>query len=249
MGHHSRGGYNGCVSTSQPLQDAEAAPAFTLRQRIALWLISWIGYLLISLIGRTLRFEWSSEPGSPVENGEPPQVGIGPFWHRAVIPATYYFRGRGIAVVTSRSFDGEYIARIIERFGFQAVRGSSSRGGSSALLGASRVLASGHVAAFTIDGPRGPCFVAKPGPVMLARISGVPITCFYLACERPWILRTWDRMMVPRPFSRVHVRWTRQIHVPADASEEQMQECRRLMQESLERARRDAVAALGEHAS
>jgi hypothetical protein len=231
------------------LQDAETVPAFTPRQRIALWLISWFGYLLISLIGRTLRFEWSSEPGSRIENGEPPQVGIGPFWHRAVIPATYYFRGRGIAVVTSRSFDGEYIARIIERFGFSAVRGSSSRGGLGALLGANRVLASGHVAAFTIDGPRGPCYVAKPGPVMLARMSGVPITCFYLACERPWILRSWDRMMVPRPFSRVHVRWTKVIHVPGDASEEQMQECHRRMQESLERARRDAVAALGPGAS
>ena len=238
------------MSTPQTTQDAEAAPGFTLRQRLALWCISWIGYLLISLIGRTLRFEWSSEPGTGVdENGNPPPVVIGPFWHRAVIPATYYFRGRGIAVVTSRSFDGEYIARIIERFGFVAVRGSSSRGGSGALLGMNRVLVSGHIAAFTIDGPRGPRFVAKPGPVMLARMSGVPILCFYLACQRPWILRSWDAMMVPRPFSRVHVRWTKPIHVPPGASDEQMQECHRQMQDALERARCDAVAALGEQAS
>jgi len=238
------------VSTAQTRQALDEAPAFTLRQRMALWLISWTGYLLISLIGRTLRFEWSSEPDSGVlENGQPPPVGIGPFWHRAVIPATYYFRNCGIAVITSRSFDGEYIARIIERFGFQAVRGSSSRGGFGALLGANRVLASGHVAAFTIDGPRGPCYVAKPGPVMLARMSGVPISCFYLACERPWILPSWDRMMVPRPFSRVHVRWTSKIYVPRDAGEEQIAECHRRMQDALERARRDAVAALGEGGS
>jgi lysophospholipid acyltransferase (LPLAT)-like uncharacterized protein len=238
------------VSTPQASPFSDAAPAFTLRQRIALWLISWTGYLLISLIGRTLRFEWSTEPDSGVlEDGEPPPVGIGPFWHRAVIPATYYFRGHGIAVVTSRSFDGEYIARIIERFGFQAVRGSSSRGGFGALLGANRVLAAGYVAAFTIDGPRGPCYVAKSGPVTLARMSGVPITCFYLACERPWILRSWDRMMVPRPFSRVHVRWTSKIRVPSDAGEEQMADFHRQMQEALERARHDAVAALGEGAS
>ena len=238
------------MSTSPQTQDAEAAPRFALRQRIALWCISWLGYLLVSLIGRTLRFEWSTEPESGVdEHGEPPPVVIGPFWHRAVIPATYYFRRRGIAVMTSRSFDGEYIARIIERFGFAAVRGSSSRGGSGALLGMNRVLEGGHIAAVTIDGPRGPRLVAKPGPVMLARMSGVPILCFYRACERPWILGSWDRMMVPRPFSRVHLRWAKRIQVPADAGEEQMKQCHRQMQEALERARRDAVAALGEGAS
>jgi lysophospholipid acyltransferase (LPLAT)-like uncharacterized protein len=238
------------VSTSQTLQESGEPQAFTLGQRLALWCISWLGYLLISLIGRTLRFEWSTEPGSGVdESGNPPQPVIGPFWHRAVIPATYYFRGRGIAVITSRSFDGEYIARIIERFGFVAVRGSSSRGGSGALLAANRVLSSGHIAAFTIDGPRGPRYIAKPGPVMLARMSGVPILCFYLACERPWLLRSWDAMMVPRPFSRVHVRWTTQIHVPASADDAQMNESQRQMQQALERARRDAVAALGEQAS
>jgi hypothetical protein len=230
-------------------RESGAAVAFTLRQRIVLWLISWLGYILIGLIGRTLRFEWSSEPGSGVENGNPPPVVIGPFWHRAVIPATWYFRGRGVAVMTSRSFDGEYIARIIELVGFSAVRGSSSRGGSGALLGMNRVLTGGHIAAFTIDGPRGPQYVAKPGPVLLAKMSGVPILCFYLAAEHPWILRSWDAMMVPRPFSKVHVRWTKQIHVPAEASEEEMKQYQQQMQESLERARRDAVAALGARAS
>ena len=126
---------------------------FTLGQRLALWCISWLGYLLISVIGCTLRFERSSEPGGVGEDGVPPSFVIGPFWHRSVIAATWYFRGRGIAVMTSRSFDGEYIARIIERFGFVAVRGSSSRGGSAALLGMNRALAGGHIAAFTIDGP------------------------------------------------------------------------------------------------
>jgi len=183
------------------------------------------------------------------EGKEPPQVVIGSFWHRCVIPATWFFRDRGVAVMTSRSYDGEYIARIIEHFGFVAVRGSSSRGGSIALLGMQRVLASGHTAAFTIDGPRGPRFVAKPGPVMLARMSGAPILCFYLAAERPWILNSWDALMIPRPFSRVHVRWTTLIHVPKDANDEQMSDFHRRIQDALERARRDAVNAIGPGAS
>jgi lysophospholipid acyltransferase (LPLAT)-like uncharacterized protein len=237
------------VSASAGLpEETIAAPAFTLRQRLALAAISWLGYLLISLIGRTLRFTWSSEEGGVGADGEPPVV-VGAFWHRAVIPATYYFRRKGIAVMTSRSFDGEYIARIIERFGFQAVRGSSSRGGVGALMGMNRVLDSGYIAAFTIDGPRGPRYVAKPGPVLLARMSGKPILCFYLACERPWILRTWDQMMIPRPFSRVHVRWTEQIRVPTEVGDEEMKALHERMQASLERARQDAVAALGAGAS
>ena len=237
-------------SSASPWQETGARLPFTLRQRLALWCIEWLGYLLISLIGCTLHFESSSEPGGvEVENGKPPRFVIGPFWHRAVIVATWYFRGQGIAVMTSQSFDGEYIARIIERFGFIAVRGSSSRGGSEALLGMNRGLANGHIAAFTIDGPRGPRMVAKRGPVLLARMSGAPILCFYLAVQRPWILHTWDRMMIPRPFSKVHVRWTKLITVPADASNEQMNEYHREMQESLERAQHDAVAALGAGAS
>jgi hypothetical protein len=175
-----------------------------------------MGFLLISLIGCTLRYEYSSEPGG-VNGCDPPPFVIGPFWHRCVIPATWFFRRRGIAVMTSSSFDGEYIARIIERFGFAAVRGSSSRGGSAALLGMNRALAAGDIAAFTIDGPRGPRYVAKFGPVRLARMSGAPILCFYLAVKRPWILGSWDAMMIPRPFSKVHVRWAKLIYVPADA--------------------------------
>ena len=237
------------MNTASPTAEKAASSRFSLRQRISLWFISNLGALLIALIGRTLRVESSTEPGGVPAGEAPPAFVIGPFWHRAVIPATWLFRRQGIAVMTSRSFDGEYIARVIERFGFVAVRGSSSRGGSAALLGMRTALEEGHIAAFTIDGPRGPRFVAKPGPVMLARITGAPIYCFYVACQRPWILRSWDAMMIPRPFSRVHLRWAEPFRVPADAGEAEMKELHQRMQESLERARRDAVAALGEGAS
>ena len=83
--------------------------------------------------------------------------------------------------------------------------------------------------------------IALALPVMLARMSGAPILCFYLAVDRPWILRSWDAMMIPRPFSKVHVRWTKLIYVPANASDEQMNECHRQMQDSLERARHERL--------
>lgn len=217
---------------------------FTLRQRFALWLISTVGYLAIAIIGRTLRFEVTTEQGIPGPEKMPPPGAIAPFWHRCVFAATYFFRNRGIAVMTSRSFDGEYIARIIESFGFKAVRGSSSRGAVRALLGMHTVVEQGTVAAFTIDGPRGPRYVAKPGPVLLARNTQQPIYAFYVAVQDAWILNSWDEFMIPKPFTRVHIRWSAPIRVPADVPNDALQGFHDQMQAALERVQRDAEQAV-----
>ena len=139
--------------------------------------------------------------------------------------------------MTSRSFDGEYIARIIQKLGFVAVRGSSSRGAVGALFGMRDQLERGHQAVFTIDGPRGPRYVAKPGPVFLAKKTGFPISCFYVAIERAWILNSWDLMIIPKPFSRAKVYASSPMSVPSDASENQMSALHQQMQEMLERCR------------
>ena len=146
--------------------------------------------------------------------------------------------------MTSRSFDGEYIARIIERFGFEAVRGSSSRGGVRALLGMHTIVEEGRVAAFTIDGPRGPVYVAKPGPVLLARNTGVPIRCFYVGVKDAWVLNSWDRFIIPKPFTRAHIRWSAPIAVPRDTDSATAQRYHSEMQAALERVRDEAMARL-----
>lgn len=227
------------------MQSATERP-FTTRQRISLWLISALGYLAIKIIGRTLKFTSSSElPGESDTDALPSPGTIAPFWHRCVFPATYFFRSRGISVMTSRSYDGEYIARIIESFGFKAVRGSSSRGGVRALLGMHTIIEAGGVAAFTIDGPRGPCYVAKPGPVLLARNTGAPIRCFYVAPKSAWVLNSWDRFLIPKPFTTVHIRWTAPIVVPPDTPSDQLQSYHDAMQQALERVQHDAQAIVG----
>jgi hypothetical protein len=142
----------------------------------------------------------------------------------------------------SRSFDGESIARIIERFGFKPVRGSSSRGAVRGLLGMRRELEQGLAVAFTIDGPRGPRYVAKPGPVLLAKATGAPMIAFYVALENPWILNSWDAFMVPKPFSRALVRMGRVMQVPANADEAQMNELHRDLQAALDQVREFAEA-------
>ena len=208
--------------------------SFSLRQRLQLFLITWAGCLVIRLIGPTLRFRIELEPNVP-SDGRHAEPIIWCFWHRCVIPASYHFRNNRIAVMTSRSFDGEYIARIIGKFGYSAVRGSSSRGAVGALIGMRRELEAGHPVAFTIDGPRGPRFVAKPGPVLLAKKTGRPIGCFYVAVKKAWVLNSWDRMVIPKPFSNAVMYGASPIHVPSDADEAQMAACQAQMQIALER--------------
>jgi lysophospholipid acyltransferase (LPLAT)-like uncharacterized protein len=208
---------------------------FSLRQRVFLSLITWATYIAIALIGPTLRYSISwEEPPSPPDVIYEKRV-IYSFWHRAVFPASWMWRRLGIAVMVSRSFDGEYIARTIQKLGFAAVRGSSSRGGASALLGMKRELEHGHAVAFTIDGPRGPKYVAKPGPVALSRAAALPMAAFYVALDRPWVLNTWDQLMIPRPFSKALVRVGAKMQVPSDASDETMLDFHRQLQSALER--------------
>ena len=239
---------NSSPAVTSAAQAPPGQPGFTLRQRILLRLISSACYLAIRLICPTLRYSlsWEEPPSPPGAVFE--KLVIYSFWHRAVFPAAWIWKRLGIAVMVSRSFDGEYIARIIEKFGFVAVRGSSSRGGSEALRDMKKELEKGTSVAFTIDGPRGPKYVAKPGPVLLARTSGMPMAAFYVALSDAWVLKTWDEFMIPKPFSKALVRISSKVRVPAQADEVQLRDFRNLLQQALERVTKFAeenVARVG----
>ncbi|HUS18279.1 MAG TPA: lysophospholipid acyltransferase family protein [Terriglobales bacterium] len=218
--------------------DAGLEVRFTFRQRLALWFISAFGAAAIRLIGPTLRYRVEIEPGGPPEPLLVPAIYC--FWHRCVFASAYFYRDRDVAVMTSRSFDGEYIARIIQKLGFRAIRGSSSRGAVGALLAMHKEIEDGRTVAFTIDGPRGPRYVAKPGPVLLAKNTGVPIVCFHMGLEKAWILDSWDGTMIPKPFSRALLRISRVIPPPPDAEAESIEHVHQEMQSALERLRDDA---------
>lgn len=148
------------------------------------------------------------------------------FWHGRILPATFYFRRRGIVVITSENFDGEWIARIIGRFGFGTARGSTSRGARKAMLQLVRDMEQGRPAGFTLDGPRGPARVAQPGAIWLARATGNPVLPFHLEASRHWTLGSWDRTQIPKPFSTVALAVGEPMSVAGDASDEQMEERR-----------------------
>ena len=223
------------AATSETPTAAPAPPRFTLRQRIVLRIIITIGYMFIRLIGPTLRVSISREEGAQQEVAQRPLIIS--FWHACIIPATYLFRNAGIRVMSSNSYDGEYMGRIIHKFGFVAVKGSSSRNAVRALLGLRRALQQSWSVAFTLDGPRGPRQKVKPGPVALARSSGVPLSTFHIAVESAWVLNTWDRLIIPRPFSRVLMRFGKLIPVPAEASDEDIERYQQELQASLDRIR------------
>jgi lysophospholipid acyltransferase (LPLAT)-like uncharacterized protein len=223
-----------------PAAATTPSPRFTLRQRIVLRIIVATGYGFIRLIGPTLRVCISREEGAQESVGQRPLILN--FWHAGIVPATYLFRDAGIRVMSSNSYDGEYMGRIIHKFGFVAVKGSSSRNAVRALLGLRRALRQGWAVAFSIDGPRGPRYTVKPGPVALARSSGVPMTMFHMAADRAWVLNTWDRLIIPKPFSRVLMRFGKLIPVAADATDQDLERYQQELQESLDRIREFAEA-------
>lgn len=194
----------------------------------------------IAMIGCTLRFEVLAEEGA--EPAPLPAKGIYCFWHQATFSAAWYFRKYNACILISRSFDGEMIARTLGRLGFRSVRGSSSRGAVAGLIALREEIERGGLGIFTADGPRGPIFKSKMGPVKLAQKTGRAIGCFHLEANRKWTLRSWDRFQIPKPFSRVAVSWARSVPAPArDAEEYVLEETRAAVDAALERARTQAV--------
>jgi len=201
-------------------------------KRIQARLISILGFRLVQLLGSTLR--WKTEGlehfDAIVAGGRQPVMA---FWHGRILPATYYFRQRGIVVITSENFDGEWIAGIIERFGYGTARGSTSRGGRKAMLQLVRDLAAGKPAGFTLDGPRGPARVAQPGAVWLSKATGNPVLPFHLEASRAWTLHSWDRTQIPKPFSTVAIAMGEPFQVAADAGADALEGARVLLEERL----------------
>jgi lysophospholipid acyltransferase (LPLAT)-like uncharacterized protein len=209
------------------------------RQRRKAAAIAALGRPLVAALGATLtwRVDGLHHYDEIVQSGRQP---IFAFWHGRILAATLFWRDRGIVVITSENFDGEWIARIIERFGYGTSRGSSSRGGVRALVQLKRDLESGKSAAFTIDGPRGPARVAQPGAVWLAGATGHPILPFHIEASRFWTSRSWDRTQVPKPFSTVTIAIGEPIEVP-DTREMTTQEKRKELQSSLADLERRAL--------
>ena len=206
---------------------------YSFKERLLIRLAEKVFYVLIALVGRSLRYEVEGQENIDATEGKGSPVVIA-VWHNRLFAGTYFLRNRKWVVMASKSFDGEYIARFIQRFGFGAARGSSSRGGRGALEEMTRLVEAGRTAAFTVDGPRGPRYEAKIGPCVLSKRTGAPMVPLSIEVSSYWEVKSWDRLQIPKPFSRVKVYFGEPIAVPSDASEEEVEAYRIKLQTALD---------------
>jgi lysophospholipid acyltransferase (LPLAT)-like uncharacterized protein len=241
----------GTPTTNAPAQfrapeGSGATLHFSLWQRLILAVVPRLAWVLVRLLGSTWRYEVIAEDGVvPVLCGEKAGPEIYCFWHQCILPCAVYFRHSRAIIIISRSFDGELVTRVLKLFGYDAVRGSSSNHARGGLLGLKKVIESGNSAIFTADGPRGPIYRTKMGPIKVAQLTGAPIGAFHLEPERAWVLRSWDRFLIPKPFTRICVSWATWTRVPADIAADEFEPKREELNAALERARLRALAHFG----
>src|ERR1700748_3343587 len=192
----------------------------TLQRRLMLWIVPPLVAALLRLLQATLRYEEIVEEGGRPDQQDGPSVWC--FWHRCLLPAACFFRGRPrTTLLISASYDGELIARTIERMGYGTVRGSSSRAETSGLRALARAIRDGATAVIPGDGPRGPRYLLKPGITKLAQLTRLPVNSFYLLPQRKWTVRSWDALMIPKPFSRVVMVWGQPVPAPESTDTEE----------------------------
>ncbi|HTF23579.1 MAG TPA: lysophospholipid acyltransferase family protein [Candidatus Limnocylindria bacterium] len=212
-------------------------PDLPWSRRVQIPIIAAAVYSVIRMLGPTLRYEVLGWQHAERVYAARKQC-IWAFWHRVIIPVVWWYRNHGVVVMNTTAFDGQWTRKVIEWLGYGTAQGSSSRGGLRGLAVMARRLEEGVDCAFTIDGPRGPRYVAKPGPVMLARKTGCPILVFHVGVERGKTFeKTWDHFLMPKPFSRTLMLFAPPIYVPKDASAELMETKHAEMQRELERVR------------
>jgi lysophospholipid acyltransferase (LPLAT)-like uncharacterized protein len=201
------------------------------RKQVEVAAIATLGYPLLSMLGSSWRWKVSGAEHvkAIAARGRHPILSV---WHGRILPATIYFQHRGMVVIVSENYDGEWIARIIKKFGYGTARGSTSKGGPRALRQLVREVKASGVA-FTLDGPRGPAEVAQPGAVWLAKATGNPLMPFHAEAAESWTMNSWDRTQIPKLFTTVAAAIGEPLYVPRDADETALEEWRTRLQASL----------------
>lgn len=174
-------------------------------ERKVRWIVR-IGAALLRLLASTWRMRVHNDDALRSARAADHRV-IFVLWHGELLPLLWQHRGENIAIVISEHRDGEIIARIAESLGYATVRGSSSKGGSRALIGLMREIDAGRDGAITPDGPRGPARIFAPGGAVAAQRTGALIAPIRAVASRSWRLKSWDRFLIPKPFARVDVHY------------------------------------------
>ena len=214
---------------------------YSWRDRLLIYAADLFFYSLIRVVGATVRWEsHGMERGEAIFRSG--RRIIYAFWHACIFGAAWFWRGQGIVVMSSVSRDAEYTGRFIKRLGYGTARGSATRGGSRAMAEMAECLLNGIDVAFTIDGPRGPAYRVKPGAVTLARHTGQPILPIHVAVARYWELPSWDRLQIPKPFTRAAIFVAEPLAVARHADKDEVDAQQANLQASLDRLRDEGEA-------
>lgn len=208
-------------------------------------MLCWLGSLYIRLIGVTTRWQvvGGDIPEKFWENNKPFIVA---FWHGRLLMVPYCWDlSKTVFMLISQHRDGQIIARTVSHFGFRSAEGSSSKGGARALRQMLKVLDAGDYVGITPDGPRGPRMRASEGIVSVARLSGVPVIPLANSVARGRNLNSWDRFLLPGPFSRGAIVWGTPIEVARDADEQAQAQARLRIEDSLNALTREADEMVG----
>jgi lysophospholipid acyltransferase (LPLAT)-like uncharacterized protein len=203
-----------------------------IRDKLLLLLASWMGPILIYILGATLKIKWVGLENLNKLRKEKKSV-IYAFWHGRMLTFAYSHRWQRIHVLISQHQDGEYIARIIHRLGFVSVRGSTTRGGPKAIFEICEKIFSGYDVAISPDGPKGPGFQVHPGILYVAQRSQMPILPITNSAQHRWNLSSWDKFLIPQPFSKTVIMLGNPIYIPIEAKPEELEEKRKELENVL----------------
>ena len=208
-----------------------------LMKKTGLYLFAWAARIISTVWLSTCREQiFGQGIQADYQKQNPGKAILYTTWHRGLMYALYYYRFRNVVVMASSSSDGELAARAAQRFGWIPVRGSSSRRGSQAFRRMEALVRKGFSAAIVADAPRGPAHVSKMGIIMLSKHTGLPIMPVIWSAERCWRISSWDRTIIPKPFSRIVGLFPPElIHVPADADKVQCDQYRQKLDDMLNR--------------
>jgi lysophospholipid acyltransferase (LPLAT)-like uncharacterized protein len=215
-----------------------------MKRRMRAWrqkLVPPVLYFIVRAVGATLRIK--AVGYERYRDGDQGAIFAG--WHGRTFVAAEFFRGKGVWTIISHSRDGQMQNWIFSRLGFQIIRGSTGRGGARAAAESIRALKKGATMAFTPDGPRGPSGVVQPGVVLMAQKSGAFLVPVGVAARWRWHAPTWDRYMVPMPFSRCLMLFGDPILVSKDADDDELERARQMLERAMTEITARADAEMG----
>jgi lysophospholipid acyltransferase (LPLAT)-like uncharacterized protein len=203
------------------------------KQFLYRYLFPYGGLLLVKMISLTYRVK-IVDPRNESDILDKGKSLIYASWHQRFFPGIQFFATRKpISIIISKSRDGDFIARIVDILGWYPVRGSSSRGGSEALQKVNELALNGYKIGHIVDGPQGPPEVIKAGLIRIAQVTGKPIIPTITSGQKKWVFNSWDRFMVPKPFSRVIIRFGEPIYVSPDLNEDEFEKNRVLVEKKM----------------